>query len=234
MPYECSQLQFNRDHEGNKCLVYKEDTVTKTHDGGINDRNLDRKEVWIFPNIDRPERCTVRLVEKYLSLCPNYFKKSNFYLQSLQKPTPKQWYGEQLILKHTIGKVVSDIMETGGIQGFLTNHSLHHSGGTRLFRGGVDRKLIKESTGHRCDVVDEYAKTNLEQRRQMSEVIKGPKVVNFEKKGIEYNTVSEQQERPPATISKCQCTCGNITDKNIGEIISRIVQESGHKGKNCH
>ena len=45
MPYEGSQHQFERVENGKKCLVYREDTITKTHDGGINDRNLDRKGV---------------------------------------------------------------------------------------------------------------------------------------------------------------------------------------------
>ena len=223
-----SQLQFERDHDNNKCLVYREDFVTKTHDGGINDRKLDRKEVWIFPNVDNVDRCLVRLVEKYLSLCPNYYRKSNFYLQSLTKPTPKQWYGEQIVGKHTIVKVVTDLMEKGGIKGFFTNHSLHRSGGTRLFRGGIDRKLIKKSTGHRSNALDEYAKTSLEQHKVMSNVISGVKVA--------CETVAKASvEEPPVVESvnsnKCKCTCGNINDGNISEIVSRIARESGKKGK---
>ena len=94
VPDQDSQLQFDRDDEGNKCLVYREDFVSKTHNGGIADRKHERKEVWIFANTKQPERCTVHLVEKYLSLCPMYYRKNNFYLQCLQKPTPKQWFGE--------------------------------------------------------------------------------------------------------------------------------------------
>ena len=62
MPYEKSQLQFKRDECGNKCLVYREYAVTKTHDGGINDRKLDRKEVWIFPDMQVISCCLIRLV----------------------------------------------------------------------------------------------------------------------------------------------------------------------------
>ena len=46
-----------------KCLVYREDSMSKTHDGGISDHKSDRKEVWIYPHINS-DRCTVRLVEK--------------------------------------------------------------------------------------------------------------------------------------------------------------------------
>ena len=81
MPTQASQIQFERNSKGQKCLVYREDCVTKTHDGGINDMRRDRKVVWVYPSTNI-ERCPVRLVDKYLSLCPLYFRKSNFYLQS--------------------------------------------------------------------------------------------------------------------------------------------------------
>ena len=154
MPLKVSQIQFKCDPDGTKCLVYREDFVTKCHDGGIDDRKNDRKKVWVYPNDDNIDRCTVRLVEKYLSLCPMYFKKENFYLQSLQKPNPRQWYAEQVIGVHTISKITADLMKKGDIEGYFTNHSLRRTGGTRLFRAGIDRKLVKEVTGHCSDAVD--------------------------------------------------------------------------------
>ena len=126
-PSKASQLQFERDPDGLKCLVYREDFVTKTHDGGLKDRKSDHKEVWVYPN-KNINRCTVRLVSKYLSLCPNYYKKENFYLQCLQKPTPNQWYAEQVIGKNTIGQVVKELIKNSKVDGFFTNHSLRRSG----------------------------------------------------------------------------------------------------------
>ena len=173
MPTKPSQLQFERSSTGARCLVYREDYVTKTHDGGIKDRRNDRKVVWVYPNTD-PRRCTVRLVEKYLSLCPLYYKKENFYLQCKVKTTPKLWYQEQVIGKNSIGKVVQTLMKEGQIDGFFTNHSLRRSGGTRLFRAGVDRKIVKEITGHRSDAVDAYQITSDEQREMCSKIIQEP------------------------------------------------------------
>ena len=63
--------------------MYRENFVTKTHDGGLSDRHFNYKEVWVFPNEQKPERCTVRLVNKYLALYLRYYRKSNFYLQCL-------------------------------------------------------------------------------------------------------------------------------------------------------
>ena len=66
MPDKESQIQFERDPDGIKCLVYREDSVTKMHDGGIDDRKSDRKEVWVYPHDDNCQRCTVRLISAVL------------------------------------------------------------------------------------------------------------------------------------------------------------------------
>ena len=102
-----SQLSFRRNSEGVKCLVFQEDSVTKTHDGGLNDFRKDRKIVLVYPSTD-VNRCPVRLVKKYLSLCPKFDRKPNFYLQSKQRTTPMQWYSCQVVGSNTIGRMVKD------------------------------------------------------------------------------------------------------------------------------
>ena len=111
MPNQKSQFSFVSNPKGVRCIVYHEDQVTKTHDGGLKDMHRERKVVWIYPNQGNSSRCPVRLIEKYLNLCPKYHKKSNFYLQSLAKPTPMQWYGQQVVGQHTIAKVVQNLMK---------------------------------------------------------------------------------------------------------------------------
>ena len=59
-----SQLSFERSENNKRCLVYREDSVTKTNDGGIASLKKERKVVWIFPNEQNVNRCTVRLVDK--------------------------------------------------------------------------------------------------------------------------------------------------------------------------
>ena len=112
--------------------MYGEDTITKTHDGGIKDMKRDRKIVWVYPS-ENSDRCPVRILEKYMSLCPPYHAKKNFYLKSLTKPKPTQWYGNQVVGQNSIAGVVKVLMEEAGIEGFFTNHSLRRTGGTRLF-----------------------------------------------------------------------------------------------------
>ena len=135
-----SQISFETNDQGVKCLVYREDSCTKTHDGGLKDMRNDRKIVWVYPNKSNVNRCPVRLVEKYLALCPKQGKKPNFYLQSKIKPTPIQWYQEQVVGQNSISKVVKTLMKDAEIPGFFTNHSTRRTGSTRLFRGGGPEK----------------------------------------------------------------------------------------------
>ena len=139
LPYKDSQLSVRYSDLGEKCIFYQEDTITKTHDGGLNDKNRQRKEAWIYPNNHNVNRCLLRLILKYLSLCPEtYFKKENFYLKLLQKPTPRQWYGREVIGTNMLSKVVKQMMEKAEIEGYFTNHSARRRGGTQLFQAGVD------------------------------------------------------------------------------------------------
>ena len=62
-----SQLQFKRNENGVRCLVYTEDNVTKTNDGGLKWMRKERKIVWVYPS-SNSERCPVRIVDKYISL----------------------------------------------------------------------------------------------------------------------------------------------------------------------
>ena len=162
MPNMASQLQVEGDENGVICVVYREDTVTKTHDGGLNDMHNERKIVWVYPNSRNINRCLVHLIQKYLSLCPPYFKKENFYLKAKQKPTPTQWYAGQVVGQNTLGKVVKKMMEEAEISGYFTNHSARRTGSTRLFRAGGDRKIVKETTGHKSDEIDKYQITSAE------------------------------------------------------------------------
>ena len=236
MPNMLSQLQFDYDECGTKCLVYREDTVTKTHDGGLYDMHNERKVVWIYPNLKNINRCPVRLVGKYLSLCPPYFKKDNFYLKARQKPSPTKWYSEQVVGQNTLGKVVKLMMKEAEISGYFTNHSARRTGSTRLFRAGIDRKLVKETTGHKSDAVDKYQITSAEQRALMSDIMaNNPKnkvettsSVNSDKKPeVEQGEVDKSNVKlsEKSTVSKV------INETNIGEIVSELVKASMGDGK---
>ena len=92
-PTKNSQLSFECDAaSGKRCLVYWEDTVTKTNDSGIGNMKKECKVILIFPSHNMV-RCPVKLIDKYISLCPQVTEKSkkdNFYLRTLEKTNPAQ------------------------------------------------------------------------------------------------------------------------------------------------
>ena len=72
--------------------------------------NKERKVVWVYPS-SNINHCPVRLVEKYINLCPPVTattQKHNFYSHSLEKPIPSQWYSEQVMGVNTIKKVITE------------------------------------------------------------------------------------------------------------------------------
>ena len=52
----------------------------------------ERKEVWIHPNVNEPDRCPVMIIDKYVSLYPEYNKKREIFTYS-HCPTPPQHVG---------------------------------------------------------------------------------------------------------------------------------------------
>ena len=236
---EVSQITFERDSNGVRCLVYREDTITKTHDGGIKDMKRERKIVWVYPSAD-PKRCPVRIVEKYMSLCPAVTGKKNFYLKSLTKPRLTQWFGNQVVGQNTLASVVKVLMEEAGIEGFFTNHSLRRTGGTRLFQAGVERKIIKEATGHQSDAIDAYQVTSNEQRKRLSDIIVKPPCAtvssNVEQVEIvEKNDNKLEENRSEVTVNCEQvsaCQCGKkLNVDNVSQIISEVFKNANQNGK---
>ena len=79
-PFKPSQFSFQKNDKGVRCIVYTEDTVAKTHDGGLNSMRKSKKVSWIYPSSET-SKCPVCLIDKYMGLCPPVTEKnprSNF------------------------------------------------------------------------------------------------------------------------------------------------------------
>ena len=57
------------------------------------------------------------------------------------------------------------------MEGNFKNHFMRKSTCTRLFRKGVDPQLIKEQTGHKSEAVILYKKSNLQQKKEVSDML---------------------------------------------------------------
>ena len=124
---------------------------------------------------------------------------------------------------------MKELLKGTQIEGFFTNHSLHCTGMTRLFRSGVDRKLVKEFTGHVSDAVDSYQITSDEQREHMSKIITSGGIVEQQK--IKESTGEvELKVTNNCANSGMSCSCSKQNVKfaeanRLGEVISNIVEK---------
>ena len=114
------------------------------------------------------------------------------------------------------------------VDGFFTNHSLRRSGGTRLFHEGVDRKLVKEITGHRSDAVDAYQVTSHQQREMCSMILQGQKHGQNVKKVDKVETNVKETGRE--NESKAHCSL-NVEPNNVPQIVEELLKKIGNKGK---
>ena len=215
---------------GKKCVVYREDTITKTNLGGLHDMKKDRKIVWINPN-NNSSRCPVRLIEKYLNLLPEGGSKLNLYLHSLKHPKPFVWHTTTPLGINKVRTVVSSMLRDAGLDGFFTDHSLRRTCATRLFQAGTNVKLIKEITGHVSTAVEKYETTSDQQRMHLSNMLQGgvherklseapPMQVVEDVKNI---SIEEKFKLPKLVINKCDKSeqeLGNSTE------ISNIIESS--------
>ena len=119
-------------------------------------------------------RCLVELFRKYLFLGPRWsYHWPRFYVQTDPKwePGSDYWYTNRPMGKNTLGGYIEDMMKRGGVEGNFKNHSMRKSTCTRLFRKGVDPQLIKEQTGHKSEAVMLYKKSNLKQKKEVSDML---------------------------------------------------------------
>ena len=199
-----SQLSVGSNEEG-RFLCYRQD-VSKTNQGGLQHRNVSPKIVLAFENLENPERCIVRLYEKYISHLPENTTNTAFYLRPLDKPRGHVWFGAQSVGRHKLDTVVAEICKDGNLLGYRTNHSLRASAATRMFDAEVDEQLICEVTGHRSSAVRSYKRTNTAQKRKMSAIVQG-------------------QSDCAQTVKKC-CTTQSNADADVSVTVNVSVKKN--------
>ena len=152
-------------------LRYIED-LSKNHPGGLKGRKVAPKVVIHHANLDNPKRCFVRLFQHYRELCPEDAPPHAFYLQPSRTPTSTCWYSKCPLGHTTLGKTVTRLCKSAGIEGYKTNHSLRATATSRLYQSGVDEQLVMERTGHRSlEGVRSYKRTSDEQREALSDIL---------------------------------------------------------------
>ncbi|KAK6173752.1 hypothetical protein SNE40_017154 [Patella caerulea] len=183
-----SQLSLHTSESGDQYLQYTE-FVSKTNQGGLKHQKHKKKVVRAYENLDIPERCIVRLYEKYIRLRPKTCACDAFYLQPAKLNSKEHWYNSIPVGVHTLQNLVKNMCLRGGMTGNFTNHSLRATAATRLYNAGVDEQLIAETTGHSSDAIRVYKRTSNAQLQDVSDIIQNKrkkcKQENIPKSGIQ-------------------------------------------------
>lgn len=157
-------LCLMKEPSGMQYLLYTE-WGSKNHTGGLTERKVKNKSVKVFANTKCPERCVVRLYDKYMALRPEGAPSDVFYLRPLDKPRPGCWYTRKPVGHNPLSQTVKKLLENVGVQGYYTNHSLRRTCATRLYQHGADEQQIMAVTGHRSkDGVRNYKEPSLDQQ----------------------------------------------------------------------
>ena len=121
---------------------------------------------------------------------------------------------------------MQEICKKAKVEGFITNHSLCHTGTTKFFVKGVDRKLIKEFTGHVSDAVDAYAIISDEQRQAISNILTNSKTPSKAKIAENELQVSVSEVQGAGGLG-CQCNAKKLQvddcDK-IGTMVNSLLK----------
>ena len=166
-----SQLSLHTDESGAEYLQYVEH-VSKSNNGGLAHLRIKNKVVRAYENVEKPERCPVKLYKKYISHVPPETSDNSFYLRPLPKPKGNIWYYKKAAGRETLGNVVKKVMGKAGFDGHFTNHSLRRSCATNLYDNGVPEQVIQETTGHRSvEGVRAYKRTSSAMKRKMSAIL---------------------------------------------------------------
>ena len=231
---------------GREMIVYKEDPLQKTNQGGLGCRN-DTKIVKVFTS-SNVQRCPVRILSKYLGLLPQSKSCGKLYLRPKKKPFPSVWYCDQPYGKNRIASNVKELCRMANISGKYTNHSLRATSASQMYQCNIPEQVIKEITGHRSECVRTYKKTNVNLLKEASATIAGgecskndDKVVKTEAKkhGCEYSP--EQKERLDQSLNACQIIKNvvktrmeirnkeKLMKKGVSKVARRIVKSQKKK-----
>ena len=151
------QFKIEKDSRGIEALVYREDPLQKTNQGGLQCK-VKPKVVYIYA-ASNFERDPITYFKKYTALLPQGTNCKKFYLRPKKVAHPSVWYCDQAYGVNKVKGVIKEICKKAGLDGKFTNHSLRATCATRMYDGNVPEQLIKETTGHRSECVRTYKRT---------------------------------------------------------------------------
>ena len=194
---------------GNSAKIIYKENVTKTFSGGLKCRRLEPTVKEHYENTECPEKCHVKLFEKYLSLRPPNSSPC-FYLKPLNKVSSAGWgySSTSKIGVNTLKQMLKTMFEDAGLKA-KTNHSLKATCATRMFNSGIDEQIIMAKTGHRSiKGVRSYKRIGDHHLKEACITIDGRTVTNA------YVQRKDSQTVPKITFN---ITAQNVTVNNYSD-----------------
>ena len=153
-----SQLKIDKNDRGIEWLVYQEDPLQKTNQGGLLSKNAN-KVVYVYPSGDHL-RCPLYYFKKYIGFLPTSKNCAKLYLHPKKNFSPKVWYCDQPYGFSKIKTMVREVCKEAGLEGKFTYHTLRATCASRIYQNDVLEQFIKEAMGHRSDCVRYYKQTS--------------------------------------------------------------------------
>ena len=114
------------------------------------------------------------------------------------------------------------------MEGNFKNHSMRKSTCTRLFRKGVDPQSIKEQTGHESEAVMLYKKSNLKQKKEVSDMLSVlpreiEEIMASQFKMLAKEEMVEKKRKPSATVSSTE---GVVKKPKTEGDVEKVIKQS--------
>ena len=192
--FDCQIKSELDQNTGKEILVYREDPLQKTNQGGLANKPSN-KIVRVYPAMN-VKCCPVRIFGKYIGLLPTSKSCGKLYLRPRQKFTPSVWFCDAPYGKNKVSSNVKDICKLAEIPGKFSNHSLRATSATRMFAKEVPEQVIKEITGHKSECVRVYKRTSSEILQRASNSIADENVSESSKGKVSSETTKQKTDEP--------------------------------------
>ena len=127
-------------HHKPEYYLYTE-TGSKNRQGTYMQKHIPNKQVPIYACPAAGKRCHVYILDMYYANLPDdAFAKDVFYFKP-SASTSKSWFLNIPVGRNVLNTMVKRMCGEAGVEGNKTNHSLHATGATTLFRASVPEKL---------------------------------------------------------------------------------------------
>ena len=214
-----SSFAVKRDENGTEYIERDIDELTKNH------RECDPEaEGGIILATGMPN-CPVYSFKQYIL-------KLNPKINTLfQRPKPQTsavgpWYDAQVLGIKSIAKMMKNISTDAGLTKVYTNHSIRATCITLLDSAGSEARHIMSVSGHKSEAsIRSYAKTDLDRKRKMSDILSSTMISNSMNK---HPKLSEESEVSDAELSNIDLSAiGSLPYKrNFGFGINLLDDDS--------